>query len=301
VTDTRPFAVFSCDLDTVDRHLEGYGIEGLPACDRIYRKAVPRLLDMLAELGVPGVFFAIGRDAEQERTLWREIVRGGHELASHSMTHPQPFSTLDDARLGREIGASRVRLAEASGTDVVGFRAPAWDVTSRVLAMVAASGYRYDASMFPTPVLLASRVAAYQRSTHKGSIFAMDLLGHAFATTVPHHPSEDHDGLVEFPVAVTRWLRLPVYHTFSYFVPDWLFRRGLRSILRSGRPVCYEFHAADLLDLTGDGIDPRMARHPGMRLPLEQKRAALRDRLAMIARERRVVTYAQALDEGLAA
>jgi len=297
----RPFAIFSCDLDTVDRHLEGYGFEGLPPCDRIYRTAVPRLLELLDELRVPGVLFAIARDAEQEQPLWREIVGAGHELASHSLTHPQPFSTLDDDRLRQEIVASRQRLRKASGAAVVGFRAPAWDVTSRVLTMVAEAGYRYDASMFPTPVLVASRLAAYRRSAHKGSIFAMDLLGHAFAPAVPHRPSLSTNGLVEFPISVTRWLRLPVYHTFSYFVPDWIFHRGLRSVLRSGRPMCYEFHAADLLDLAGDEIDQRMARHPGMRVPVERKRARLRDLLATIARERRVVTYAQALDEGLVA
>jgi hypothetical protein len=41
---TRPYASFSCDLDTVDRHLQGYGIDDLPACDRIYRAVVPRVL-----------------------------------------------------------------------------------------------------------------------------------------------------------------------------------------------------------------------------------------------------------------
>ena len=105
---------------------------------------------------------------------------------------------------------------------------------------------------------------------------------------------------MEFPISVTRWLRLPVYHTFSYFVPR-LFARALRALLRSGLPVCYEFHAADLLDLERDGIDQRMARHPGMRLSVERKRSALRDILKIIASERRVVTYQQALAQGLAA
>ena len=297
----RPYAVFSCDLDTVDRHLQGYGFEDLGPCDRIYRTAVPRLLDLFAELGVPGVLFVIGRDASSERNLWRAATAAGHEVASHSLTHTQPFSTLDDDRLRHEIAESRARLSEASGAEVVGFRAPAWDVTDRVLGMVAASGYRYDASVFPTPVLIASRLAAYRRSTNMGSIFSMDLFGHTFAPAVPHRASTTTNGLVEFPICVTRWLRLPVYHTFSYFVPRWLFARGLRSALRSGRPLCYEFHAADLLDLAADGIDARMDRHPGMKLPVATKRGQLRDILATIARERRVVTYRQALEEGLAA
>ena len=297
----RPYAIFSCDLDTVDRHLQGYGIEDMAACDRIYRTAVPRLLEVFAELGVPGVLFVIARDAGSERALWREAVRAGHEVASHSLTHTQPFSTLDDDRLREEIAESRARLSEACGTEVIGFRAPAWDVNDRVLRMVAASGYRYDASVFPTPVLIASRLAAYRRSAHKGSIFSMDLFGHAFAPAVPHRSETGNGGLMEFPISVTRWLRLPVYHTFSYFVPPWLFARGLRSALRSGRPLCYEFHAADLLDLANDAIDPRMDRHPGMKVPLAEKRKGLRDILATIARERRVVTYRQAMEEGMAA
>ena len=44
------YAVFSCDLDTVDRHLQGYGFDDLPACDVIYRTAVPRLLELLDQL-----------------------------------------------------------------------------------------------------------------------------------------------------------------------------------------------------------------------------------------------------------
>lgn len=292
------YAVLSCDLDTVDRHLQGYGFENLPPCDRVYRTAVPRVLELAAELGVPCVLFTIARDAEAERDLLRAAVSAGHEVASHSLTHPQPFSTLDDAALDEELRTSRARLADATGTDIAGFRAPAWDVDARVLGAVRAAGYRYDASVFPTPALVASRLAAYRRSAGKKSIFSMDLIGHAFAPRRPHRTADA--GLTEFPIAVTRWLRFPVYHTAAYFVPRWVFRRALDRILRGNAPVCYEFHAADLLDLERDGIDPRMGRHPGMRVPVAHKRALLRETLGAIAGARRVTTYRQALAEGLA-
>src|SRR5215470_10952338 len=131
-----PYAVFSCDLDTVDCHLQGYGFEGLPPCDVIYRTAVPRLLRLLDELRVPGVFFMIARDAEREAALLREVAAAGHEVASHSLTHPQPFRVLGDAELRSEIHVSRERLQQALGSEVVGFRAPAWDVNERVLSAV---------------------------------------------------------------------------------------------------------------------------------------------------------------------
>ncbi|MBI3782392.1 MAG: polysaccharide deacetylase family protein [Deltaproteobacteria bacterium] len=297
---STPYAVFSCDLDTVDRHLQGYGFDNLPPCDLIYRTAVPRLLELLDEIEAPGVVFVIARDAEPQRALLRQISAAGHEVASHSLTHPQPFRTLGDAELEREVVESRTRLSDASGTDVVGFRAPAWDIDDRVLKQVKRAGYHYDASVFPTPALISSRISAYRRSTGMHSIFAMDLFGHAFSPTRPYHWHNGAEGLTEFPIAVTRWLRFPVYHTLTYFVPRFLFQRALRRMLRSTMPVCYEFHAADLLDFGADGVDARFARHPGMRLPLREKLANLRAILSTIAGERRCVTYRQALSEGLA-
>jgi hypothetical protein len=291
------YAVFSCDLDTVDRHLQGYGFEDVAPCDLIYRAAVPRLLELLHELAAPAVLFTIGRDAEAQRDLLRQATAAGHEIASHSLTHPQPFSTLDDAALREELETSRARLSAAAGREVVGFRAPAWDVDARVLHLVRAAGYRYDASVFPTPVLIASRLAAYRRSTGKRSIFAMDLVGHAFAPMRPHVIANGAGELVEFPIAVTPRLRLPVYHTLAYFVPERVFRRNLEALLRSDLPVSYEFHAADLLDLAADGVDPRMDRHPGMREGLARKRARLRDTLRAIAAARRLTSYRAAMEE----
>jgi hypothetical protein len=293
------YAVFSCDLDTVDRHLQGYGFEDVPPCDLIYRTAVPRLLELLDELRLPAVLFAIGRDAEAQRDVLRRAVDAGHEVASHSLTHPQPFSALGDAALREELETSRRRLSEAVGRDVVGFRAPAWDVDRRVLRMVRAAGYRYDASVFPTPVLIASRLAAFQRSTGKRSILGMETLSHVFAPARPHVLGNGYGDLVEFPIAVTPRLRLPVYHTVAYLVPERLFQRNLRALLRSDLPVFYEFHAADLLDLAEDGVDPRMARHPGMGEPVARKRARLRDTLRAVVAARQVTTYRAALDGGL--
>jgi peptidoglycan-N-acetylglucosamine deacetylase len=292
------YAVISCDLDTVDRHLQGYGFEDLPPCDLIYRTAVPRLLELLEELGAPAVLFTIGRDAETQQNLLRRATAAGHEIASHSLTHPQPFSTLDDAALREQLETSRERLSAAAGREVVGFRAPAWDVDARVLDMVRAAGYRYDASVFPTPVLIASRLAAYRRSTGKRSIFDMDLVGHAFAPVRPHLVGNGAGELVEFPIAVTPRLRLPVYHTLAYFLPERVFRRNLEALLRSDLPVCYEFHAADLLDLADEGVDRRMERHPGMREGLARKRARLRDTLRAVMAARRPTTYRAVMEDG---
>lgn len=296
----EPYAVLSCDVDPVDTHLEGYGITGSARCDLVYRRAVPRLLELLDEIGVRAVFFLVGRDAKQQGKLLRTIVAAGHEVASHSMNHPVPFRTLSEEALVRETRDSRSLLSDASGSDVLGFRAPAWDVDARVLAAVRRAGYRYDASVFPSPALVTNRLAVYWRGTHKRSLFSMDLFAHALASRRPRQCNGAARGLTEFPIAVTSRLRVPVYHTLSHLTPRWLFDRVLRAAARSPSPLCYGLHAVDLLDLHGDGMDPRLARHPGMALPLTVKRSGLQSVLAAIARARQVVTYRQALVEGLA-
>lgn len=292
----KPVAHISVDLDPVDTHLQGYGFESEDRCDLIYRTAVPRLLDLFSELDVRVTLFVVARDALPQRELWREAVARGHEVASHSWTHPVPFRGLDDTALCHEVEASREALSHATGEDVVGFRAPAWDVDDRVLLALEKAGYRYDSSIFPTPVLLASRLMAWLRgSGKKKDVLSMQVLGHALASVEPH-PIEVCGGrLTEVPISVTPLLRLPYYHTFSYFVPPWLYELEYRSIVRARIPMSYELHAADLLDLDGDGVDRRMARHPGMNLPVTVKRRRLREILGAIAQDFRVVPIRESL------
>jgi peptidoglycan/xylan/chitin deacetylase (PgdA/CDA1 family) len=287
-------AVLSCDLDPVDCHLVGYGVNDAPPCDVIYRRAVPRLLDLLDEMGLRAVFFFVARDARHQQPLLREIRSRGHEVASHSLTHPQPFHGLDDEALRREVGLSRQLLGDVLGTAIDGFRAPAWDVDERVLAAVAAAGYLYDASMFPSPILSLGRLVAEWRGSAHGPIADMKS-SYAWAPLQPHGVGEHGAELVEFPIGVTRRLRFPAYHTMTHLMPWPAFRMILAAALRGLHLLSYELHAADLLDLHADAVDARMAVHPGMQRPLAQKLATLKLVFGKIAAARTVVTYSELL------
>jgi peptidoglycan/xylan/chitin deacetylase (PgdA/CDA1 family) len=288
------YAVVSCDLDPVDTHLVGYGFPAGPPCDLIYRRALPRLLELFAEIGLPGVFFVVARDAAAQRAVLRAAADAGHEVASHSLTHPVPFRPLSDARLADEVGGSRRQLEDVLGVAVAGFRAPAWDVDGRVLRHVAAAGYAYDASLYPTPALLLNRWAVYRRSPYRGAILSPSLLRQACARRRPHWRACGRSALAEFPLTVTRALRLPVYHTIAHIAPR-PFDHALTALLNSTQPIHYQLHAVDLLDLERDGVDPRLAPHPGMEASLEEKRQLLGSILRRIAARRTVLTYREAL------
>ncbi|GAC1406048.1 MAG: hypothetical protein NVSMB64_11400 [Candidatus Velthaea sp.] len=70
--------------------------------DGPYPIDTPLLLDELDALHVPATFFLIGRDGEQYPELVRRIAAHHHEIADHTLTHPD-LDTLDDTAVLREL------------------------------------------------------------------------------------------------------------------------------------------------------------------------------------------------------
>jgi hypothetical protein len=86
--------------------------------------------------------------------------------------------------------------------------------------------------------------------------------------------------IVELPMAVTPWLRLPVIGTYVVAWPAWLRRRIVASALRL--PFFnLELHGIDLADADADGLPPALVRHQfDLRVPLARKLEALDATLA---------------------
>jgi peptidoglycan/xylan/chitin deacetylase (PgdA/CDA1 family) len=72
----------------------------------------------------------------------RQMAADGHEIGSHSLSHPI-LPLCDDVRLREETAGSRGQLEAALGTRVDSFCFPNGDHDDRVVAAVAAAGYRY--------------------------------------------------------------------------------------------------------------------------------------------------------------
>jgi peptidoglycan/xylan/chitin deacetylase (PgdA/CDA1 family) len=70
----------------------------------------------------------------------RELGAQGHEIGSHSLTHPL-LTELDAAQLEREVARSRSQLAEATGCEVASFCYPNGSYDARALEAVRAAGY----------------------------------------------------------------------------------------------------------------------------------------------------------------
>ena len=106
---------------------------------------VPRLLDLLAQYGVPATFFVPGLTAELHPAVVEAILEAGHEVGHHSFSHRSPVG-LDDAEERRELERGLVVL-ERFGVRPEGYRTPSWEPSWRTCALVAEYGLAYDSSL----------------------------------------------------------------------------------------------------------------------------------------------------------
>ncbi len=98
----------------------------------------PAILDELARLDIPATFFLVGRRARAYPSLVQRILAEGHEVGSHSSSHPEPWA-VSLPRLVGEYCRGRAQVERAAERSVPLFRPPKGYVNgSGAFAMLAA-------------------------------------------------------------------------------------------------------------------------------------------------------------------
>ena len=151
-------------------------------------EATRACLDLFDAHDAKATFFTLGWVAERDRELINEIVRRGHELASHGYDHTKVnLQTKDE--FAADAGRTKKLLEDISGAPVTGYRAAGFSIdqsTPWAHEVLADLGYRYSSSSHP---------------------IAHDHYGDANAHRAPFHPVAGADFL-EAPVAtVDLWGR----------------------------------------------------------------------------------------------
>jgi polysaccharide deacetylase family protein (PEP-CTERM system associated) len=201
---------------------------------------VQRLLTLFAEHQAQATFFTLGWIAERYPQLVRDIVAGGHELASHGYGH---LRASDQSRgdFAQDVQRAKALLEDIGGQAVHGYRAPSFSIghgNPWAFDVLLESGYRYSSSVYPV------------QHDHYGMPDA------------PRFPYASRPGLVEVPITTTRLLgrNLPAggggyFRLAPYALSRWALRR-VNTIDR--RPAIFYMHPWE--------IDPDQPRIPGTSL-----------------------------------
>lgn len=199
------------------------------------------LLDEFSEAGISTTCFTLGWVAEHFPGLVREAAERGHEIASHGYAHEVIGRQTREA-FAADVRKSKDLLEQASGTRVIGYRAPSFSITAATLWALdelIAAGFEYDSSFFPG---------------------ARELGGIAGTNKGPHRVRTANGTIIEFPMSVARLFGKEVCFFGGGYLrlfPYAMIKTMADQVNREGRPVIYYIHPRE--------IDPS---HPRMDLPL---------------------------------
>ncbi len=86
-------------------------------------KYTPQILDILSAEHVPGTFFLVGINAENNIPIVKRIYREGHEIGNHTFTHPN-IAKVSYKRAILEMESTRLLIECVTGHSTIMFRAP---------------------------------------------------------------------------------------------------------------------------------------------------------------------------------
>lgn len=104
-------------------------------------RALPRILDLLADTGLRATFFVEGLNAELYPDALREIAAAGHEVALHGWRHER-WADLDPAE-EEALLRRGTRALRDLGLAPVGFRPPGGSLTAATPGLLRELGYTY--------------------------------------------------------------------------------------------------------------------------------------------------------------
>lgn len=185
---------------------------------------ITKILDILATCQVKATFFVLGCVADKHPEIIGQIVKGGHELASHGFGHQlvyrqSPAQFRDDVKRSKEL------IENAANVKIRGYRAPFFSITKDCLwafDILNDLGFSYDSSVFPAKNF---------------------LYGMPDAPSTPY--KIDKTDMLEFPLSVLKIanLRLPVCGGFYLrTLPYPVTKFGINRFNNKGRPAIIYMH-----------------------------------------------------------
>jgi peptidoglycan/xylan/chitin deacetylase (PgdA/CDA1 family) len=241
-----------------------------------FQKALGRALEFLDAAGTPATFFCVGRELEGSPTARRllgDAHRRGHELGNHTYSHPYGLTLLSESDQEAEVRECTRVIRDVTGHAPIGFRAPGYDLNTRLMNLLEAEGFLYDSSVFWS--ILNPLFRLYHRcwstgDTHNG------LVQHSrLAPRRPYFPSRENwidagppRAILELPLPRVGACGWPFYNNFLLSVgPGWA--RRLVAQARQ-RHLVYLFHLIEFVDLS-DGLPDAIRRHPNVQVSVRDK------------------------------
>jgi hypothetical protein len=300
----------SSDIDTLHSLYKGHGLRRVSYTYAEMRIGLENFSRFLERYHARATLFMVGHDFQQPQNVdpIRAVAAQGHEIANHSMHHPQGFRFLSPAGMEAEIAGMEQACRALTGKSPVGFRSPGWNIGDEAAAILKRRGYAYDSSVHPTSLMPVFKFLHWWNTRKRSSDdrTAMGQLNYMLSPLRPYRcsaaslASPGADGIVELPVTVVPLVRLPFWATFLLASGMGVFKASLEVLKASRMPVQFQFHLSDFVDFNdreftdqvpraGDGVYVPQA----LWTPLERKRELFTQAMDLLAEHYEFTTLEQ--------
>lgn len=300
----RRFCSISVDIDPLSAYYQIHGLGAPPpqVSSTLLKKALPRFAELFDQLSVKSTLFCIGSDLDahpESHGSIRHLAEQGHEIGNHTYHHRYDLCRLSEPEIETELRRAHDTIGAICGSahTPVGFRSPGYSLNATLLRVLEKYRYRYDSSMFPSPVYYSAKAAVMGGMSLRGRQSAAVLADPRMllAPVDPYRPDREKPWcrgdaeLVELPVAVTPITRLPVIGTSLVVAPEKV-RDLLLSSMAKRAFFNFELHGIDLVDAVEDRIPTELAgRQPDLRIPFTQKVAIFKTIIQRLQRDFEIV------------
>jgi len=289
----KPLGSLSLDLDNEWAYLKTHGDPAWETFPSYLDVVVPRFLEILARHRQRITVFIVGQDAalDKNRAALGMLAASGHEIGNHSFHHEPWLARYTDAQIEDEIASASDAIVSATGSRPVGFRGPGFSLSRRTLEILAAHGFRYDCSTFPTYIgplarayyFMTAKLTPEERERRK-ALFGTLADGLGPLRTYRWNLAGGRS-LIEIPVTTFPVLKIPIHFSYILYIATVApalalpyFRCALLACRALRIAPSLLLHPLDFLD----GRDvATLAFFPAMNLPRAKKLAVLERALTL--------------------
>jgi hypothetical protein len=301
----------SIDVDSLSSIYKGQGCSRPGGYTFVeFRAGLENLSNFFSRYAIKTTMFMVGNDFlnNKNHAAIKEISNNGHEIANHSMTHPQSFRWLSEKEKEIELVAMSDICQEVTGKRPVGFRSPGWNIDDATLPVLNKLRYVYDSSVFPTSFMPLMKFAHWSSMSKqkKQDRTTMGQVSYMFSPLSPYHVSsyslgkKGNNFLIEFPISVSPYLRIPFFATLLLFTGIGFYRKLYRSIHAAGLPVHFQMHLSDFIDYSIPELKDQMPGNKkgayipqSLHTPLSKKLDLFSEMIDLIAEDYTFITLDQ--------
>ncbi len=139
----KKYAVLTMDVE--DWYHTGYLDPARCARDVSILEVVDQFAGTLEEFGARGTFFVLGELLQPKRQQWNQLVKRGHELASHGWSHIPPMQ-MTPVQFAAELHQCQKAHRDFIAAPLEGYRAALFSMDRARLNQVIEAGFLYDSS-----------------------------------------------------------------------------------------------------------------------------------------------------------